>query len=74
MLNNSKICVFKMLNYVKLILSKVSFDKTLFEKELSKAIAMLIPDEVVELKKWCVEKFGHIYHAVINRCFVKAGF
>jgi hypothetical protein len=63
-----------MLNYVKLILSKVSFDRSLFEKELKKAIVMLIPIEVLELKQWCVENFGHIYSLIINRCFVRAGF
>ena len=63
-----------MLNYVKTILSKVSFDKSLFEKELRKAIAMLVPVEIKELKKWCIEKFGHVYQAIIKRCFVTAGF
>ncbi len=60
-----------MLNYVKTILSKVSFDKKLFEKELNKAIAMLLPVEVDELKRWCYENFGHLYRAVLNRCFVQ---
>ena len=32
-----------MLEYIKTILQKVSFDKALFEKELAKAINMLIP-------------------------------
>ncbi len=62
-----------MLNYVKLILSKVSFDKSLFEKELRKAIVMLIPNEITELRNWCMENFGHIYRPIIDRCFVKAG-
>jgi hypothetical protein len=63
-----------MLNYVKLILSKVSFDKSLFEKELKKAIAILIPNEILELKRWCIDTFGHIYSSVIKHCFVMAGF
>jgi hypothetical protein len=63
-----------MLNYVKLILSKVSFDRSLFEKELRKAILVLIPNEVLELKQWCNENFGHLYSTIINRCFVTAGF
>jgi hypothetical protein len=63
-----------MLNYVKLILSKVSFDRSLFQKELEKAIKMLIPNEVLELKQWCVENFGHMYSMIINSCFMKAGF
>lgn len=59
-----------MLDYMKTILSKVSFSKELFEKELKKAIAMLVPGELVELKDWCDAKFGHLYKGVINRCFV----
>lgn len=63
-----------MLSYVKTILSKVSFDKKLFEKELLKAIAMLIPVEIEELRRWCFEKFGNVYNSIIERCFVVAGY
>jgi len=59
-----------MLEYVKTILRKVSFDRKLFEKELLKAIASLIPEEVLLLKEWCYRKFGEIYQAVLDRCFV----
>lgn len=58
-----------MLEYVKLILEKVSFDKKLFEKELKKGLSMLIPDEVVELKKWCYAKFGKVYQSILNKIF-----
>lgn len=61
-----------MLEYIKTILSKVSFSKELFEKELKKAIAMLVPEEIIDLKNWCCVKFGHIYQNVINRCFVES--
>lgn len=61
-----------MLEYIKIILSKVSFNKELFEKELKKAINMLVPEEVIELKNWCYAKFGHIYRRIINRCFVES--
>ena len=47
-----------MLEYVKTILKKVSFDQKLFEKELKKAIAALIPKEIRELKNWCYDQFG----------------
>lgn len=60
---------FAMLEYVKSILSKVSFHKELFEKELKKAIKMLVPHEVSELKNWCYSKFGSSYEPVLNRCF-----
>lgn len=61
-----------MLEYVKTILKKVSFDRKLFEKELQKAIAALVPQEVTQLKEWCYRKFGRLYPQVLNRCFVIA--
>lgn len=59
-----------MLTYVKTVLSKVSFDALLFEKELRKAIRMLIVEEVQELRNWCYNRFGGEYEAILNRCFV----
>ena len=59
-----------MLNYFKTVLSKVSFDALLFEKELRKAIKALIADEVSELRQWCYTKFGGQHEAILNRCFV----
>lgn len=59
-----------MLNYVKTVLSKVSFDARLFEKELRKAIKMLIAEEVNELKRWCYTSFGQQHEAILNRCFI----
>ena len=59
-----------MLEYFKTILSKVSFDKRLFEKELRKAIKSLVSKELEELKNWCYIKFGHIYGPIIDRQFV----
>ena len=58
-----------MLEYMKIILQKVSFDKRLFEKELRKAIASLINEEIQILKAWCYEKFGQSYTAILNNCF-----
>lgn len=63
-----------MLEYLKTILQKVSFDKSLFEKELRKAIQSLIPDEVKQLKAWCYEQFGKMYRTVLNRCFARVRF
>jgi len=62
-----------MLEYIKTILQKVSFDKSLFEKELAKAIKMLIPEEVKQLKRWCYAQFGKMYRGVLNRCFSRVG-
>ncbi len=41
-----------MLEYTKTVLQKVSFDTKLFCKELKKAVARLLPDEIEELKLW----------------------
>lgn len=59
----------KMIEYVKLILEKVSFDKSLFEKELKKGIKTLGLHEIKELRKWCYERFGNVYRGILNRCF-----
>ncbi|MCD8540282.1 MAG: hypothetical protein LRY55_11300 [Leadbetterella sp.] len=58
-----------MLEYIKVILEKVSFDKVLFEKELRKGIKELLPNEIKDLKMWCYDKFGQIYIKVLNRVF-----
>jgi hypothetical protein len=58
-----------MLEYIKIILQKVSFDRRLFEKELKKAIRMLMPAEVKRLKLWCYEKYSGSYLPVLNKCF-----
>ncbi|MEK6476355.1 hypothetical protein WJR50_02435 [Catalinimonas sp. 4WD22] len=57
------------LDYVKLILAKVSFDQALFKKELKKAIGILLPHEVGSLKEWCYQRFGRMYASVLNECF-----
>ncbi len=41
-----------MLEYSKTVLKKVSFDVKLFCKELRKAVDLLLPEEVEELKVW----------------------
>lgn len=61
-----------MLEYVKTILQKVSFNRHLFEKELKKALASLAPKEIKSLRDWCYQKFGEVYQAILNRCFVTA--
>ncbi len=61
--------IIHMLEYFKTILSKVSFDKRLFEKELKKAIKALVPEEVVMLKEWCYRKFGGQYQPILAACF-----
>jgi hypothetical protein len=62
-----------MLNYVKVILQKVSFDRQLFEKELRKAIARLLPQELDELRSWCYEQYSNKYHLILDKCFLQVG-
>lgn len=46
-----------MLDYVKTILGKVSFDSKLFKKEFEKALKVLMPEEVNELISWMKSHF-----------------
>ncbi|MDF7818869.1 hypothetical protein P1X15_14735 [Runella sp. MFBS21] len=58
-----------MLDFIKLVLVKVSFDKKLFEKELRKALKVLLPNDVKKLKAWCYEHFSDKYHVILNQYF-----
>ncbi|PRY16289.1 hypothetical protein CLV24_101134 [Pontibacter ummariensis] len=60
-----------MLEYVKTILLKVSFDKMLFEKELRKALKVLVTEELDHLKQWCYEQFSGMYLLILNKVFAK---
>lgn len=53
----------------KNILEKVSFDKTLFRKELMKAVRWLKPDEKMLLMVWCISTYGNQYKDVISEVF-----
>ncbi len=60
-----------MMEYVKVILLKVSFDKKLFEKELQKGLNLLIPSEVQDFKDWCYKTFSKSYEPVLNKHFLQ---
>ena len=47
-----------MLEYAKVILSKMSFDKRLFKKEYKKAFKYLNNDERLVLKQWVRTEFA----------------
>ncbi len=47
-----------MFEYTKQILTKVSFDRNLFRKELVKALQLLKKEERRMLKIWCVASFA----------------
>lgn len=58
-----------MYEMTKLVLYRVSFDRTLFQKELNKAVKWLKPDEKLLLKVWCLSTFGHMYKDVVMDVF-----
>ena len=58
-----------MLNYVKTILTKVSFDRNLFEKELSKAVERLTSNDLIELRTWCYTNFSETYTDILEKLF-----
>lgn len=62
-----------MLEFSKIILEKVSFNRFLFNKELRKLILWMGPeeDEVSNLHRWCVDKFGDNYADIIDNEFGK---
>ncbi|MEN7547541.1 hypothetical protein AAG747_06465 [Rapidithrix thailandica] len=61
-----------MLDYSKLILDKVSFNRILFEKELRKAVRQLSDQEIHKLKNWCIAKYGPKYKSLILDVFDEA--
>lgn len=58
-----------MLDYAKMILLKVSFNKALFEKELRKALRQLQPAELPDFRAWCYQQFARLYRKVLRRVF-----
>jgi hypothetical protein len=58
-----------MLEMTKHVLQRVSFDKTLFKKELVKALKWLKKEEQALLKAWCVATFGTQYGGLIQEVF-----
>jgi len=57
-----------MFDYTKAVLKKVSFDVTLFCKELEKALTRLLPHEIEELKIW-VNKLI-LQNPELNQCLI----
>lgn len=57
-----------MFDYTKAVLNKVSFDPTLFCKELKKALQRLLPHEIEELKIW-VNSLIEI-NPQLNQCLI----
>jgi hypothetical protein len=55
-----------MLEFTKKILAKVSFDKSLFKKELSKSIGWLNKKEVISLKIWTLTTFSQYKNTILE--------
>jgi hypothetical protein len=60
-----------MLELCKEILTKVSFDKVLFQKELNKSLKWIKSDEIEGFKSWCMKTFGKKYPKVLQVTFMK---
>ena len=57
-----------MFEYTKTVLNKVSFDATLFCKELEKALQRLLPYEIEELKIFINSLVQQ--HPELNQCLI----
>ncbi len=57
-----------MLEYTKTILDKVSFDASLFCKEVQKAVNRLLPYEIEELKQYILSLVQQ--NPELNQCMV----
>ncbi|MFM9983963.1 MAG: hypothetical protein ACKVOK_01935 [Flavobacteriales bacterium] len=58
-----------MLELCKQVLTKVSFDRFLFRKELQKAIRWLTGEDLEKLKQWCIDQYGNLYSDIIISSF-----
>ena len=58
-----------MLEYQKMILNKVSFDKRLFKKELLKSFKWLEPEEIKNLQDWVQDKHNNEHSDIIEEVF-----
>lgn len=59
----------QMLSFVQQVLTKVSFDKELFRKELKKGLKWISPGERAILLTWCIAHFGQSHQDVIKEVF-----
>jgi len=58
-----------MLEYIKVILVKVAFDRMIFEKELRKGLDLLQPEERLKLKQWCYDNFVDRHLLILESLF-----
>jgi hypothetical protein len=58
-----------MLEYAKVILPNVSFNRELFRKELTKCINWVGDSELDYLKRWCFDNFQEQYPDLLVEAF-----
>lgn len=58
-----------MLEYAKVILPNVSFNRELFRKELAKCINWVGDSELDYLKRWCFDNFQEQYPDLLIEAF-----
>lgn len=59
-----------MLEMTKKILTVVSFDAHLFQKELEKALKWITDaEEIKKFREWCIIEFGSKYPVIIKKAF-----
>lgn len=58
-----------MLEYAKVILPNVSFNRELFRKELTKCINWVGDAELDYLKRWCFDNFQEQYPDILIEAF-----
>jgi hypothetical protein len=62
-----------MLEMAKKILTVVSFDAKLFQKELYKALKWITDSEEIRVfQEWCIKEFGVKYPNIIKTAFAEA--
>jgi hypothetical protein len=58
-----------MLEYIKTILLKVSFDAALFGKELRKGLSVIVREELQQFRQWCYDTFSDVHLVTLRRVF-----
>lgn len=57
------------IRYAKEVLTKVSFERSIFKRELEKFINIIQPEQHSEFKEWCIAKFSQDHQEVIQNAF-----
>lgn len=61
-----------MIEYAKIILPEVSFNKELFQKELKKCMNWIEPKDVQQFRDWCYVNFKNLYPDILEEELVNS--